>query len=152
MTPQDDLFMRRALELAQQAASFGEVPVGSVIVSNGQVLGEGRNTREETFNPIGHAEIHSILQPPEQLRRWRLHECTLYVTLVPCFMCAGAIVNARIGRVVFAAHDPKAGAAGSLANILQDSRLNHRCEVTSGVLANESAALLKGFFQERRRR
>ncbi|MBX5476525.1 MAG: tRNA adenosine(34) deaminase TadA [Clostridia bacterium] len=143
--------MRRALELARRAADVGDVPVGAVIVSpEGAVLGEGYNRREADGDPTAHAEVVALRQAARALGHWRLEGCTIYVTLEPCAMCAGALVLARVRRLVFGASDPKAGAVGSLYNIAQDARLNHRLEVTSGVLAEEAAALLRAFFRERR--
>jgi tRNA(adenine34) deaminase len=146
----DHQWMERALELARAAAARGEVPVGAVIVREGHVLGEGSNRTVGDADPTTHAEVVAIRHAAGAMGDWRLLDCTLYVTLEPCAMCAGAIVLARIPRVVFGAHDPKAGMAGSLDNLLQDSRLNHRCDVSSGVLADEASALLKQFFRERR--
>jgi tRNA(adenine34) deaminase len=142
--------MSRALELARLAAARGEVPVGAVIVRDGVVLGEGHNLTVTEADPTTHAEVVAIRRAAAALGDWRLLDCTLYVTLEPCAMCAGAIVLARIPRVVFGAHDPKAGMVESLGHLLQDPRLNHRCEVSSGVLAAESSALIRSFFQERR--
>ncbi len=143
--------MREALEEARQAADIGEVPVGAVIVRNGQVIARAHNTREIEKDPTGHAEMLAIKHAATLLKDWRLIGCTLYVTLEPCFMCAGAIVNARLSTVVFGALDPKAGAAGSLANVLADARLNHRPEVVSGVLSEECGGILKAFFRAARR-
>ena len=146
-----DLFwMQHALELAKQAAENGEVPVGAVLVSNDTRIAEASNLREQSGSPIAHAEMLVIQAASEKIGNWRFTDTTLYVTLEPCPMCAGAIVLARIPKVVYGTADPKSGAAGTLYNILQDERLNHRVEVVSGVLADESSALLKSFFQERR--
>lgn len=142
--------MAHALSLAHEAQERSEVPVGAVVVQDGRILGEGHNRTITDSDPTAHAELVAIRAATERLRDWRLIDCTLYVTLEPCAMCAGAIVLARISRVVFATDDPKAGMAGSLGNLLQDSRLNHRCDVVSGVLANESSELLKSFFRARR--
>mgnify|MGYP003393564813 CR=1 FL=1 len=144
--------MREALKLAAHAAQLGEVPVGALIVSQDQVLGSGFNQRESLNNPLAHAEILAIETAAKAKQAWRLSDCTLYVTLEPCPMCAGAILNSRISRVVYAAPDPKAGAAGSLFNLLQDSRLNHRCEVSPGICQKESAELLSSFFLNLRRK
>ena len=144
--------MREALNLAAHAAQLGEVPVGALIVSQDQVLGSGFNQRESLNNPLAHAEILAIETAAKAKQAWRLSDCTLYVTLEPCPMCAGAILNSRISRVVYAAPDPKAGAAGSLFNLLQDSRLNHRCEVSPGICQKESAELLSSFFLNLRRK
>lgn len=148
--PTDHLWMERALELARLASERDEVPVGAVIVRNGEVIGEGHNRTVSDADPTTHAEIVAIRQAAAALGDWRLLDTTLYVTLEPCAMCCGAIVLARIPRVVFGANDPKAGMAGSLGNLLQDSRLNHRCDVSSGVLAEESREMLQAFFRERR--
>ena len=146
-----DLFwMGQALKLAKQAAEKGEVPVGAILVSNGVRIAEASNLREQSGSPIAHAEMLVIQAASEKIGNWRFVDTTLYVTLEPCPMCAGAIVLARIPKVVYGATDPKSGAAGTLYNILQDERLNHRVELVSGVLADESSALLKSFFQERR--
>ncbi|MGB0542385.1 MAG: tRNA adenosine(34) deaminase TadA [Longimicrobiales bacterium] len=142
--------MRRALELARGAEARGEVPVGAVIVRHGVVLGEGSNRTIEDADPTAHAEVIAIRAAAALEGDWRLLDTTLYVTLEPCTMCAGAIVLARIPRVVFATYDPKAGMGGSMENLLQDARLNHRCAVTSGVLADEASAMLKDFFRSRR--
>ena len=142
--------MARALELARDAAAAGEVPVGALIVREGQVVGEGHNRTVIDADPTTHAEVVAIRRAAGTLGDWRLLDCTLYVTLEPCAMCAGAIVLARIPRVVFGALDPKAGMVQSLGSLLQDRRLNHRCEVTGGVLAAESGELLRSFFRERR--
>ncbi len=146
-----DLFwMGQALALAKQAAENGEVPVGAILVSNDVRIAEASNLREQSGSPIAHAEMLAIQAASEKIGNWRFVDTTLYVTLEPCPMCAGAIVLARIPKVVYGTADPKAGAAGTLYNILQDERLNHRVELVSGVLADESSALLKSFFQERR--
>lgn len=142
--------MARALELARRAAEQEEVPVGAVIVREGEVVGEAHNLTVTEADPTTHAEVVAIRRAARTLGDWRLLDATLYVTLEPCAMCAGAIVLARIPRVVVGAPDPKAGMVGSLGNLLQDPRLNHRCDVTSGVLAEESSEMLKAFFRERR--
>jgi tRNA(adenine34) deaminase len=146
----DRRWMSRALELARAGASAGEVPVGAIIVHDGQLLGDGHNRTVGEVDPTMHAEVVAIRRAASVLGDWRLLDTTLYVTLEPCAMCAGAIVLARIPRVVFGAHDPKAGMAGSLDNLLQDPRLNHRCDVTSGVMAGDASEILKVFFRERR--
>ena len=143
-------WMRQALALAKQAAENGEVPVGAVLVSNDTCIAEASNLREQSGSPIAHAEMLVIQAASEKIGNWRFVDTTLYVTLEPCPMCAGAILLARIPRVVYGTTDPKSGAAGTLYNILQDERLNHRVELVTGVLAEESSALLKSFFQERR--
>ena len=149
----DDHFMRLALAEAERALDHEDVPVGAVVVAhNGSVLASGHNERELRGDPTAHAEILALQRAALAIGHWRLLDCTLYVTLEPCAMCAGAIVLARIPRVVYAATDPKAGAAGSVLDILADPRLNHRPEVVAGVLADDGAALLKAFFAARRSR
>ena len=143
--------MAEALAEARLAAAEGEVPVGAVVVCDGLVVGRGRNARERLRDPIAHAEIVAMQDASRALNRWRLSRCTLYVTLEPCFMCAGALVNARVDRLVFAVRDPKAGAVGSLADVCRDARLNHQIEVQEGLLASESGELLRSFFRERRK-
>lgn len=143
--------MQEALEEAEQAALVGEVPVGAVIVHRGQVIARAHNRRELDGDPTAHAEILALREAAEALGSWRLEGCTLYVTLEPCFMCAGAVVNGRVERLVFGAFDPKAGAVGSLADVPGDQRLNHRPEVTGGVLAEDCGRILKAFFAARRR-
>lgn len=152
ITPADDeRFMRQALAEAALAAESNDVPVGCVVVKDGRIVGRGCNQRELLQDPTAHAEILAITAAAAEGESWRLERCTLYVTLEPCAMCAGAIVLARVPRVVFGAADPKAGACGSLMNIVQDPRLNHRAEVSSGILAEECSAKLKGFFQALRK-
>ncbi len=147
----DDVFwMERALVLAQQAAEKGEVPVGAVVIKEGNLVAAAHNLREQSGNPVAHAEMLAIQSASKKLGNWRLTETTLYVTLEPCPMCAGAIILARIPRVVFGATDPKSGATGSLYNIVQDERLNHKVELLSGVCAEESSVLLRTFFENRR--
>ena len=146
---QDELFMDQALELAKQAAAEGEVPVGCVIVRQGQVVGRGRNRRETARTALGHAEIEAIADACSNLGGWRLWECTLYVTLEPCPRCAGAIVNARIPRVVYGASDSKCGATGSVCDLFS-MEFNHHPEVTRGVREEEAAALMTEFFQNLR--
>ncbi len=148
----DEELMRQALALAAEAAGDDDVPVGAVVAdASGTVIGSGRNTRERDQDPTGHAEVLALRQAAASLGSWRLDGCTLVVTLEPCTMCAGAIVLARISRLVFGAYDVKAGAVGSLWDVVRDRRLNHRPEVLSGVLGNESTALLDEFFAEQRR-
>jgi tRNA(adenine34) deaminase len=143
--------MRRALELAATASQAGDVPVGAVVVdAAGEVLGEGVNVRERDADPTGHAEIVALRTAAERVGAWRLGGCTLVVTLEPCTMCAGAAVLARVDRLVFGAYDEKAGAVGSLWDVVRDRRLNHRPEVVGGVLADESTALLEAFFRSQR--
>lgn len=146
----DDNYMRRALELARHAATLDEVPVGALVVYENQVISEAWNLREKRPSALAHAEIDAISEATKRLGRWRLSGCTLYVTLEPCVMCAGALVQARVDRVVYGARDPKAGAVESLYNILTDPRLNHRPQVTGGVLAKECGEILSEFFREKR--
>lgn len=145
--------MRRALDLARQAAAIGEVPVGAVVfeTATGRILGEGSNRREIDHDPAAHAELIAIRAAAHTLGDWRLNACTLVVTLEPCPMCAGLIVNARLGRLIYGAMDPKAGATDSLLKLTRDPRLNHRVEPISGVLAEECSRLLKDFFKDLRR-
>lgn len=147
---QYEFWMAHALELAKQAEAAGEVPVGAVIVRSDDVLGEGYNRTVSDSDPTAHAEAVAIRAAAGRLGDWRLLDTTLYVSLEPCAMCAGAIVLARIPRVVYAAPDPKAGMAGSLDNLLQDPRLNHRCEVVGGIRGQESADMIRAFFRARR--
>ena len=146
----DQFWMRKALEAAHQSAQMGEVPVGAVIIKNETVLAVAHNQREQTKDPTAHAELIAIRTAAWATGDWRLTDTTLYVTLEPCPMCAGAILLARIPRVVYAASDPKSGAAGTLFNLLQDERLNHQVDIVEGVLAEESRKLLQSFFRERR--
>jgi len=143
--------MEVALELARAAAEAGEVPVGAVCVLDGAIVGRGRNARESAHDPTAHAELLAIQDAARTLGRWRLTGVTLLVTLEPCAMCAGALVLARIDRLVIGASDPKAGAVGSLMDLSSDPRLNHRYPVERGLLAEESAELLRSFFRARRR-
>lgn len=146
-----DALMQQALDLAVNAAESDDVPVGAIVVdASGTVIGKGHNTREREGDPTGHAEIVAIREAATTRGEWRLEGCTLVVTLEPCTMCAGAIVAARLERLVFGAFDEKAGAVGSLWDVVRDRRLNHRPEVVSGVLAEESSALLKQFFEGHR--
>ena len=143
----DEELMRQALALAALAAGDDDVPVGAVVAdASGTVIGQGRNIRERDHDPTGHAEIVAMREAAAALGEWRLEGCTLVVTLEPCTMCAGALVAARVERLVFGAFDEKAGAVASLWDVVRDRRLNHRPEVVSGVLADESAALLRDFF------
>ncbi|MBC8202381.1 MAG: nucleoside deaminase [Planctomycetes bacterium] len=146
----DEAMMRHALDLAEQGAAIDEVPIGAAVFLDGEVVGVGFNHKESTNSPTAHAEIIAINDAAKKLGRWRLHDCTLVVTLEPCPMCAGAAVNARIGRIVFGAHDQKAGACRTLYNIADDERLNHRCEITEGVLAEECVEKLRVFFKAKR--
>ncbi|MGE3108171.1 MAG: tRNA adenosine(34) deaminase TadA [Phycisphaerales bacterium] len=144
--------MARALHLAKRAASIGEVPVGAVVyrTADARILGEGFNRRESAKDPAAHAEFYAIREAAFNINDWRLADCTLAVTLEPCPMCAGLIVNARVGRLIFGAPDPKAGAAGSLFSLTADPRLNHRVTPIPGVMADESRSLLQAFFQSMR--
>lgn len=146
----DAHWMGRALELAQAAVTADEVPVGAVIVRGHSVIGAAANQRETLRDPTAHAEMIAITQAAAALEDWRLETTTLYVTLEPCLMCAGAILQARIPRVVFGASDPKAGAVTSLYRVLEDPRLNHRCEITGGVLAERCGNILTEFFAAKR--
>ena len=143
-------FMRRALELAQRAALDKEVPVGAVLILNGEVIGEGWNRPIITHDPTAHAEIVALRAGAQRLLNYRLQKSTLYATLEPCAMCMGAVLNARVPRVVFGAWDQKAGACGSVIDLPRDARLSHRIDVFGGVCSEESAALLRDFFQARR--
>jgi tRNA(adenine34) deaminase len=147
----DEAFMLRALAEARQAGEEEEIPIGAVIVRGEQIIAAAHNQREALRDPTAHAEMLAITQAAESINNWRLNECTLYVTLEPCPMCAGAILNSRIPRVVYGAADAKAGAVDSVFQLLADARLNHRSEIVRGVLADECGGLLTSFFAERRR-
>jgi tRNA(adenine34) deaminase len=147
----DEDAMRAALAEAQKALDEGEVPIGCVVVHEGMVVGRGHNQVERLRDATAHAEILAIGAASDARQDWRLEDCTLYVTLEPCAMCAGAIVLSRVGRVVYGAHDPKAGACGSVLNVLDEPRLNHSPALTSGVLADEAGGLLSEFFEMKRR-
>ena len=149
-TSEDERLMARCLELAREAAAADEVPVGALVVIDGDVVGRGRNRVEQRRSPLAHAEIEALQQALLPHKGQRLPTAELYCTLEPCFLCAGAILHARVRRVVFGARDPKFGAVRSLATILEDERLNHRAEVVEGVAAAESAELLRAFFRARR--
>ena len=148
----DERYMRLALEEAEAAAAEGEVPIGAVVVCDGQVVARAHNRREGDADPSAHAEFLAMVEAARALGRWRLTGCTVYVTLEPCLMCAGLMVNARVDRCVYGAADPKGGAVGTLFDVSHDERLNHEFKVTSGVLADEAAGLLREFFRARRRR
>jgi tRNA(adenine34) deaminase len=148
--PHDERFMRDALGTARRALSHGDVPVGAAVVKDGRVIARGRNTRERDADPTAHAEIVAIRRAARAVGTWRLSGCTLYVTLEPCAMCAGAMVLARLPRLVYGAADPKAGFTGSLGDLVRDPRLNHRVDVTGGVLGTECGKILVEFFRERR--
>jgi tRNA(adenine34) deaminase len=147
---QDEHYMLEAIKAAEIAEENGDVPIGAVVVYENQVIGRAYNQREQLNDPTAHAEIIALTQAAAFIESWRLHGCTIYVTLEPCAMCAGALVLGRLDRLVYGCDDPKAGACKSLYNIVQDERLNHRLEVTSGVLADECSELLQRFFQRRR--
>ena len=142
----DETYMALALEQAREAEAIGEVPIGAVVVCDGAVVASGFNRREVDHDPAGHAEFLAIREAARRLERWRLSDCTVYVSLEPCPMCAGLMHQARIARCVYAAPDPKAGALGTLYDLSSDERLNHRFDVTSGVLAEDSVQMLKAFF------
>ncbi len=146
----DERYMRLALEEAEAAAAEGEVPIGAVVVCDGEVVARAHNRRETDADPSAHAEFAAMVAAARALGRWRLTGCTVYVTLEPCLMCAGLMVNARVDRCVYGAADPKGGAAGTLYDVSHDERLNHEFEVTSGVLADEAATMLRDFFRARR--
>jgi len=147
---EDERYMRVAIEAARIAEDNGDVPIGAVIVYKSQIIGKAYNQKEQLQDPTAHAEIIALTQAASFRESWRLDGCTMYVTLEPCPMCAGALVLARIDRLVYGCEDPKAGACKSLYNIVQDGRLNHRLEVISGVLAHDCLKLLQDFFQKRR--
>ena len=151
MTTSDEGYMRRALELAAQAESAGDVPVGAVLVSGGIVF-EARNEKEERGDPTAHAEMLALQAASQHLKSWRLENATLYVTKEPCVMCAGALIAARVRRVVYAANDPKGGADGGAFDILRSNATNHRIEVEAGLLQSEATAQLQRFFRARRER
>ena len=143
---EDAAYMRSCIELAQQAAALGEAPIGALVVYEGRVIARAYNRREMDQDPAGHAEFIALRRAARELGHWRLEGCTAYVTLEPCLMCAGLMHQARISRCVYGAHDPKAGALGTLYEVHDDERLNHRFAVTSGVLEDECAELLRSFF------
>jgi len=149
-TKNDEQYMKVAIDQAEIARENGDVPVGAVIVHQGRLIAKAYNQRQQLNDPTAHAEIIALTQAAEALGSWRLEGCTIYVTLEPCAMCAGALVLARIDRLVYGCNDPKTGACGSLYNIVQDERLNHRLEVTSGVLEEQCREQLQGFFAGRR--
>jgi tRNA(adenine34) deaminase len=147
----DDVFMREALSLALEAVAAGEVPVGAIVVKDGAVVGRGHNRPVAGRDPTAHAEVMALRDAAERIGNYRLAECMLYVTLEPCAMCAGAIMNARISRVVYGAADPNSGACGSVVDLFAENRLNHHATVVGGVLAKEAAKMLRDFFSARRR-
>jgi tRNA(adenine34) deaminase len=146
----DEVWMRAALELASEAANRGEVPVGAIVVMQGEIVGRGRNQPIAASDPTAHAEIMALRDAALSRSNYRLPGATLYVTVEPCAMCAGAILHARVARVVYGAREYKTGAHGSVVDLFAEPRLNHHCEIVGGVLANECAALLTGFFESRR--
>lgn len=146
----DHYFMQTALAEATSAEELGEVPVGAVVVYDGRIIGRGHNLRESSNDPTSHAEMIAIRQAAAQLNSWRLLDCTLYVTLEPCVMCMGAIILARIPRLVYGCRDPRVGAAGSIYNLAADDRFNHRVEVTEGILQQECSQQLSDFFRRLR--
>ncbi|MGW6302266.1 tRNA adenosine(34) deaminase TadA [Peribacillus butanolivorans] len=148
----DAYYMKLALKEAEKAQMLNEVPIGALIVIDDQIVSRGHNLRETEQNATAHAELLAINEACGSLGSWRLEKATLYVTLEPCPMCAGAILQSRVKRVVFGAHDPKAGCAGTFMDLLQDERFNHQCEVTSGVLRDECGGILTAFFKELRNR
>jgi tRNA(adenine34) deaminase len=148
----DELFMQQALQLAQQAALAGEVPVGAIVVKDCVIIGHGGNAPIDSHDPTAHAEINAIRQAAQKIGNYRLVGCTLYVTLEPCAMCAGAIQHARIARLVYGASDPKTGACGSVINLMDEAKLNHHTKVTGGVLAAECGHMLSSFFSARRKK
>jgi tRNA(adenine34) deaminase len=146
----EERYMRQALELAARAAEHGDVPIGAVVVRGEQVLGAAANERELRGDPTAHAEVLALRQAAERLGGWRIEDSSIYITLEPCAMCAGAIVLARVGRVIYGADDPKAGAAGSVLDVLSEPALNHNPQVVGGLLADQCAGLLSEFFAARR--
>lgn len=151
ITGEEDIkWMREAIAEAKKAEELGEVPIGAVIVEKGEIIARGHNLRESGLDPTLHAEMIAIREASRQKQAWRLSGTTLYVTLEPCPMCAGAIIQSRIDRVVFGASDPKAGCCGTLMNLLQDERFNHRSDISAGILQEECATMLSGFFQNLR--
>lgn len=150
MTNHDEIWMKKCLELAKRAADLGEVPVGALIVRGDEVLAEAFNLKESKNSPLAHAELLAIEEASKKIGAWRLQDCTMFVNLEPCPMCAGALVHARIQRLVYASRDLKTGAVDSIYQITNDSRLNHQIEVSSGILAQESSELISGFFRDLR--
>ncbi|USB33349.1 tRNA adenosine(34) deaminase TadA [Paenibacillus sp. YPG26] len=148
----DEYWMREAIAEAHKAEAIGEVPIGAIVVRDQEIIGRGHNLRETAYDPTAHAEIIAIREASHHLGSWRLLNCKLYVTLEPCPMCAGAIVQARVPHVLYGTTDPKAGCAGTLMNLLQESRFNHQTELTTGILQTECASLLTQFFRKLRAR
>ena len=149
-TDKDEYYMLEAIKMATRADEEGDVPIGACIVYKDKIIARACNQRELLQDPTAHAEILALTQAAEYIGSWRLHDCTIYVTLEPCSMCAGALVLARISRLVYGCRDPKTGAAGSLYNIVQDERLNHRVEITEGVLQEPCSMMLTDFFRRKR--
>jgi tRNA(adenine34) deaminase len=149
-TQKDDRYMRTAIEAARIAEDNGDIPIGAVIILENKIIAKAYNQREQLADPTAHAEIIALTQAAAALENWHLNGCTMYVTLEPCPMCAGALVLSRMDRLVYGCDDPKSGACGSLYNIVADERLNHRLEVTSGVLAEQCREQLQNFFEQRR--
>lgn len=147
---EDQAWMYKAIEEAKKAELIGEVPIGAIIVKDGEIIGKGYNLRETKHDPTAHAEMVAIREACDQIGAWRLLDCTLYVTLEPCPMCAGAIIQSRVKRVVYGTSDPKAGCAGTLMNLLQEPRFNHETELTMGVLQSECSDILTQFFRKLR--
>jgi tRNA(adenine34) deaminase len=147
---QDQDYMRMAIALAEEAGILGEVPVGAIVVNNGEVIGRGRNAPISLNDPTAHAEIQAMREAAKHLGNYRLVDCTLFVTLEPCAMCSGAIQHARISRLVYGARDPKTGCCGSVIDLMAENKLNHHCEVTANVMAEECGSLLSSFFKQRR--
>ena len=145
-------FMKKAISAAKKAEKKDDVPVGAVIVCDGEIIATGYNYKENSQSPIDHAEIRAIKRAAKKLGSWRLIDCDIYITLEPCPMCAGAIIQSRIRHVYFGAYDYKAGCAGSILNILCEPRFNHRCEFTGGILEHECASLLKNYFSKKRKK
>ncbi len=146
----DEFYMHLAIAQAEKAAGCGETPVGAVLVVNGEVIAAAHNMRETWQDPVAHAELLAVREAAARLGRWRLHDATLYVTLEPCLMCAGALVLARVGRLVYGCHDPKAGALGSAYDVVRDGKLNHTYRITPGILEAECRRLLLQFFEKLR--
>lgn len=149
---EDEIWMRAALDLAREAWNAGEVPVGAVVVADGKIVGRGYNQPITSHDPTAHAEVVALRDAAGRLANYRLPGATLYVTMEPCVMCAGAILHARVARVVYGAKEYKTGAHGSIMDVFAEPRLNHHCEIVGGVLADECAALISGFFESRRQR
>ncbi len=146
----DKNFMQEALSMAQEAVEHNEIPIGAVIVQNNKIIGRGRNKRKECSSPLAHAEIEALNDAAKYIDNWRFDDATIYVTLEPCVMCAAALVQARIKRIVFGAYDVKGGGCGSLYNIPQDERFYHTCQITSGVLEEDARKILQKFFKQKR--